>query len=156
MKESSTLDQLREAEAISERLGTWVLYEVKAADDLEHLVGFMVYVTHGLAAQRDRARNDSVKRGLVDALTNWRRATRWVSMLDRSRYREIAGRFLDRLEVDRRLRRLPALPYYVGGQRHPWLTVSDRPPRGPGRPKTRLTEPLPRAECSMCRGQGFV
>jgi len=142
----------REAIKVAERLGTWVLYEVRDARDLDHLVGYLSYTVDDLDALRARA--TATKRARYSQLVGfWRRAIRWVSSLDRERYQEIAAKLIEHME---RHPEHSKLAYYVKDAGHRTLNANARPQRRAGRPRTRPSAEKRVRECVKCSGLGFM
>ena len=138
---------------VSERMGTWVLYAVRDARDLEHLLGYMTYTVDDIAQERDRARSADKKARNGQLIGIWRRAIRFVSELDRERYGAIAERLIEQIEAHPAHRKIP---YYVRDSGHRTMTIADRPPRRAGRPRTRPQVGQNMTDCIQCRGVGFV
>lgn len=136
---------VHEARRVVARMGTWLLYDVRNAEDLSELVGFLRYTSQGLDVRLRHARANPKRRTQVRGwVASWRRAARWVMGLDPEQASAIAAAVLRQAE---------AVPFYVPCG-HPWLTVRDEPPRPPGRPRVRATaKKYP--ECRACHGLGF-
>ena len=142
----------REAIKVAERLGTWVLYAVRGASDLDHLIGYMVYTVEDLEVIRRRAVEDR-RLHYSQLVGYWRRAIRWVSSLDRANFHAISERLITELEAHPEH---SALPYYVPDTGHRTLTARDRPQRKAGRPRTRPVAERRVSECGRCRGFGYL
>lgn len=136
---------LREALKLSERLGTWVLYEAREARSRDLFLGFLLYRVDDLRRMRGRAKGDEAKR-LSELLGHWRRAARWIASLDSERWRDLVEAIVDRVEANPRF---AEMPYVVARSGHPSLRVGDKPPRRVGRPRTTLNvheTPFPKCE----------
>lgn len=147
-------DQIyRSAMKVCERLGTWVLYAVRDARDLEHLIGYMTYTVDDLELAKTRTDSAEKRLHLSKLIGYWRRAVRWVSGLDRENYAVIAERLIEAQEKHPEHRKLP---FVVRDSGHRSLTLRDRPPRRAGRPRTRESKPGKLKECPRCNGLGLV
>lgn len=143
----------RNATKVCERLGTWVLYEVRDARNLDHLIGYLLYVVEDLERLRQQARGKKERNRYVQLIGFWRRAIRWVSSLDRQEYAQLADRLIDAIESHPEHRKLP---YYVSDSGHRTLTEMDGPPRRVGRPRTRPAAERRVKDCNHCGGLGRV
>ena len=143
----------RNAIKVCERLGTWVLYDVRDARDLQQFVGYLNYAIDDLERLKQRTGDESKRQHFSQLIGFWRRAVRWVSSLDRTQYALLAERIIDHLTEHPEHRRLP---YYVANSGHRSLTTKDKPPRRAGRPRTRASAEKRVRDCSKCGGLGFV
>ena len=143
----------RSAIKVCQRLGTWVLYEVRDARDLDQLVGYLAHSVDDLERLKQRT-SDKKKRARYSQLIGfWRRAVSWVSSLDREKYALLAERIIEHLEQHPEHRKLP---YYVTNSGHRSLTNRDKAPRPAGRPRTRPAAEKRVRECPDCGGLGHV
>lgn len=150
--------QLRQGIKVAERLGTWVLYAVRDARNLDHLIGYLIYKIDDFERRRQRKRADAVRAHHSKRISHWRRAVRWVGGLDPTLYAVTAERILDHVEKHPSYRRLPYVaasevePGKVGGK----AKTMARPTRRAGRPRTRAHAPRAWKICSDCGGIGAV
>lgn len=143
----------RNAIKVCDRLGTWVLYAVRDARDLDHLIGYLSFSIDDLENLKQRTNDEAKRQQFSQLIGFWRRAVRWVSSLDRERYALLAERMIEHLQEHPEHRRMP---YYVANSGHRSLTTKDRPPRRAGRPRTRPSTQKRVSECGKCGGLGFV
>lgn len=138
---------VHEAQRVVARTGTWLLYDVRNAENLAELVGFLRYTSQGFEVRLRSARlhrHPKQQAKVRSWIASWRRAARWVMGLDHEQASAVAAAVL---------RQAQDVPFYVPCG-HPWLTVQDEPPRPPGRPRVRAT-PKKYPECRACHGLGF-
>lgn len=156
-------DQLRQAIKIAERLGTWVIYAVRDARDLQHLVGYLSYRIDDFDRRKCRKTTTAGRAYFSQRISHWRRAVRWVASLDPERYGVIAERIIERIEAHPEHRDLPYVsdaevekhtpPGAVQTRR---AKLSARPTRRAGRPRTRSALPKSWHTCGECGGIGTV
>ena len=148
------LDQLyRSAIKVCDRLGTWVLYAVRDARNLDHLIGYMAYTVDDLEGMKARSESADRQAHLSKLIGYWRRAIRWVSALDRVHYAVLAERLLEMMAQHPEHR---SLPYVVKNSGHRSLSAHDQPPRRSGRPRTRAGIAATMKPCWACNGLGFA
>ena len=143
----------RNAIKVCERLGTWVLYEIRDARDLDHLVGYLAYAIDDLERLRQRTSDETKRAHYSQLIGFWRRGVRFVSSLDRGSYAVLAERIIDHLSAHPEHKRLP---FYVANSGHRSLTTRDKPPRRAGRPRTRPAAEKRVQVCGSCGGLGRV
>lgn len=144
---------LRAAIKVCGRLGTWVLYEVRDAEDLDELIGYLRYCVEDLQRHQQRASDIRRRDRLGDLVGFWRRAIRWVSSLDPEHASAIATRVLAEIETNPTYR---DLVYVAPDCGHPSLRTKDKAPRPSRRPKAKRAKAKPMQPCGACRGLGLV
>lgn len=150
MSESQTyLNALK----VSLQLGTWVLYAVRDARDLDHLIGYMAYTVDDLSVEQTRAKTPDKQKRTQQLIGFWRRAIRFVSELPRDDYAVVAERLINRINEHPENRKMPFCVAFNG---HRTLNTASRPPRRAGRPRVRSSEAKPLADCVTCLGLGFI
>lgn len=139
---------LLDAIKIAERLGTWVIYEVRDAKNLDYLIGWMLYRIDDIERMRGRSNATHMKAHYSEQIGYWRRAVRWVLQLDRAAAGKIAEALIERIESNPRYQQIP---YVAPGCEHPSLRPHDKPPRRAGRPRTTvLTQERELPRCEDC------
>ena len=148
--------------AVSRKLGTWLLHELRAAENLEHFIGYMLYRIEDFkrrkcrataAGETDRARQISARAAA------WSRACRWVQRLRKSDYVAVATRMIEDTERHPEHSGIP----YVAEAEADGLCDEDRrrkleetPRRRCGRPRTRQLKTANLMPCRTCDGTGMV
>jgi len=148
--------QIQAATKVCERLGTWVLYAIRDARDLEHFVGYLIYKVDDFDRRKRRSRSATTRAYYSQRIGHWRRAIRWVASLDREFYGALAERIIEYLEAHPRLR---SLPYVAPGEVCPGTKggrakLREKPTRRAGRPRTRAPRESPMEACTHCGGVG--
>lgn len=153
---------LREAVVVSEKVGTWVLYRVRDAKNLEHVVGYMMGRIEDFDRRRDRAQTASRKRHLAERVAAWSRALRLIQRIKRGPYARLCARLIQDFDRD---------PTYSGLRYvsdHEVEKVEKRakeerrvgklkakPRRSSGRPRVTEVSSLDFKPCGECEGAGF-
>lgn len=146
---ASFLSLVQEARKVAGAVGTWPFHEAAEAESHDELIGFLRYTSRGFERRRARAHKAGKRKREAELqawLVSWRRATRWMLLLEPKQAPEVAKAVL---------RHLGDLAYYVPCG-HPSLTTEDESPKIPGaRPRDRAKA---RAfhECTECHGLGWV
>lgn len=156
-----------EALIVCQQLGTWFLYQIRDANNLEHFRGYLLYRGEDFkrrrAVEMDRLQDSEnvsdnpVVRLLADRAARYARACRFVTRLDVDTYSNVAARIIADLEKHPDYKNLP----YVSELEKRTDQSKDykdkyKPKRNTGRPSTRKLRKINFKPCPECKGQGMI
>lgn len=153
-----------EALTVSRRAGTWVLYAIQNAQNIDHLVGYLRYRIDDFR-RRERqaleAGHARRKEALATRAAYYARACRLVMRLGRGDYRKIAKRLIRDLKIHPEYKKLPYVAKTevtgldgLGGEGRRWK-LDEEPRRPGGRPPTRVRA-IKLKPCEACDGMGLI
>lgn len=160
MTEGLYIVHVRQSRRVSKKLGTWVLYAIVEADNLEHFIGYIAYRIADFTRRRQRYATTSPRRVYLNKrIGNWSRTAQWVRTLDPDTAQDLAKRLILDLDTERE-----AYDYVSEFECSDPRKDKDQPHRrkmewrpGLGRRAMPWTKPPAKLPlCSHCEGMGTV
>ena len=152
-----------EAIFVSERVGTWVIHELRDVENIEHLIGYMMFKIDDQKRRKAaaRARSDiGCMRALGRRGSSWSRACRWVQRSRGSDYSAIASRILHDFSMHAEHSMLPfvspADAIVDKGHKTASKLKYMAEDRTCGRPRARKLRTVDFKPCKACSGIGMV
>lgn len=162
--EITTKSVMDEAVVVAQRLGVWVLHDIKNAENVDYLIGYFIYRVEDIRRRQVRAkRSGDAERArfLADRAAYWSRGCRMIQRLRNGDYKRIATSVIENIEVRPEFANLP----YVAntevetnglepeGRRG---KLAEKPPKRAGRPRTRRLKARNFRVCTDCKGIGII
>jgi hypothetical protein len=150
-------DLLREAVAVSRRIGTWLLHELARESNIDHVIGYLRGRCADFKRRRARAQSKDLQKHYKERISYWKRAIHLSQRMGQRQHQRLARRLIKDIERDLEYREIP---YVAGSEVAPDRSDDDgkldeKPPRGPGKPRLQPLKPLDFRACECCGGEGF-
>ena len=150
-------DLLREALAVSRRVGTWVIYELSKESNIDHLIGYLLGRCGDFQRRRDRAETKALRDHYKERISYWKRAIHLAQRMGPRQHQKLARRIIKDIERDIEYREIP---YVASTEIAPDRTedggkLAEVPRRGPGKPRLQPLKPIDFRACERCGGEGF-
>ncbi len=150
-------DLLREALAVSRRVGTWVIYELSRESNLDHVIGYLRGRCGDFQRRRDRADTTELRDHFKERISYWKRAIHLAQRMGQREHQTLACRIIKDIERDMEYREIPYVSDTEVAPNRPddEGKLSEVPPRGPGKPRLEPLKPIDFRACERCKGVGF-
>ncbi len=150
-------DLLREALAVSRRVGTWVLYELSKESNVDHVIGYLHGRCGDFKRRQNRAETDALRRHYKERISYWKRAIHLAQRMGQRQHQRLARRLIKDIERDLEYREIPyvASTEVAPDRAEDEAKLEEKPPKGPGKPRLEPLKPIDFRACDSCNGEGF-
>jgi len=150
-------DLLREALAVSRRIGTWVIYELAHESNVDHVIGYLHGRCGDFQRRRERAETVQLRLHYKERISYWKRAIHLAQRMGQNQHRILARRIIKDIKRDLEYREIPFVAKTeVAPDRIKYgEKLEETPPRGPGKPRLEPLKPIDFRACESCKGVGF-
>lgn len=150
-------DLLREALAVSRRIGTWVIHELAKESNVDHVIGYLLGRCGDFQRRRARAETRELRTHYKERISYWKRAIHLAQRMGQHQHQRLARRIIKDLERDLEYRQIPyvASTEIAPDRIEDGGKLKETPRRGPGKPRLEPLKPIDFRACEVCKGEGF-
>lgn len=150
-------DLLREALAVSRRVGTWVIHELAHESNVEHVIGYFLGRCADFQRRRQRAETKVLRDHYKERISYWKRAIHLAQRMGQRQHQKLARRIIRDIERDPEYRQIPyvATTEIAPDRAEDEAKLAEVPRRGPGKPRLEPLKPIDFRACERCKGEGF-
>lgn len=144
-----------EAIATARKMGSWVLYEIRDAKNIDHFAGYLAYSIEDMRIEMTRSTSPAAKRRISTSMGSWRRALSFVASMPRDvkQARKMANVLIAEIEY---APQYAQIPYYVKHSGHRTLSHAEGPGRPQRRPAINVIDGMKYTNCPSCAGMGLI
>lgn len=150
-------DLLREALAVSRRIGTWVIYEISQEANIDHVIGYLRGRCGDFKRRWKQGKTPEIRQYFKERISYWKRAIYLAQRMGQHQHKMLARRIIADIELDLEYRKIPyvALTEVSPDRDEDAAKLASEPARRSGKPRLTPLKPADFRACERCKGAGF-